>query len=104
MPHPNATRYLTLADRLLPGRITGFYLVGSAALGAFRPHRSDLDFVALTSGEVNARALHYARMLLGFPTVNGVFVHQDDVARPVTTIRPLASSTGLHYRPGRAST
>ena len=40
-------RYLRLADRLLPGMITGFYVTGSVALGAYRPGRSDIDFVAV---------------------------------------------------------
>ena len=42
-----AGRYLRLADRLLPGRIAAFYVVGSAALGAYRAGRSDIDFVAV---------------------------------------------------------
>ncbi|MGO9905955.1 MAG: hypothetical protein ACLP4R_19390 [Solirubrobacteraceae bacterium] len=34
-------------DRELPGRIEGFYVVGSTCLGAFRSDRSDVDFVAV---------------------------------------------------------
>ena len=44
-------RYLGVADRLLPDRITGFYLVGSVALDAYRPGRSDIDFVAVLDGD-----------------------------------------------------
>jgi len=34
-------------DHAVPGRVEGFYVVGSACLGAFRPGRSDVDFVAI---------------------------------------------------------
>lgn len=50
-----AMAYLRLADRLLPGRVVGFYLVGSAALDSFRPGRSDTS-VAL-GGCITRRAV-----------------------------------------------
>ncbi len=40
-------RYLRQVDLAVPGAIEGFYVVGSTALGAFRPGRSDVDFVAV---------------------------------------------------------
>lgn len=43
------TAYLGAADRALPGFVRGLYLVGSAALGAWQPGRSDIDTVILTS-------------------------------------------------------
>lgn len=46
----NAGRCLRLADRLFPKRVVGFYLVGSVALGGYRPHQSDIDFVAVLRG------------------------------------------------------
>ncbi len=114
--HPHVTRavdhYLAVADRLLPGRVTGFYVVGSTALGAFRPGRSDIDFVAVIDGAFTERDLRSLRLVwltsglrtvarnvprgrLMLPeTVNGVFVAADDITRPVTEIRPLASHTG----------
>ncbi|RKN45836.1 aminoglycoside adenylyltransferase domain-containing protein [Streptomyces hoynatensis] len=124
MPHPDALRlarrYLATADRLLPGRIGGFYLVGSAALGAWRPGRSDVDFVAVTEGEFGdpelrrLRLLHpvgnataVARAVLrarpGVPgTMNGAFVPAAELGRPVTEIRPIASHTGHSFRRGAA--
>ena len=48
--------YLRLAERLLPGRVVGFYLVGSAALGSFRPGRSDIDFIAVMDSAVDETA------------------------------------------------
>jgi Domain of unknown function (DUF4111)/Nucleotidyltransferase domain len=121
-------RYLGVADRLLPGRITGFYLVGSVALGAYRPGRSDIDFVAVLDAGASRREgerdlspadlrrlrlVHLASGLrtapaalghghLGLPgTCNGVFVWAADLRRPVTTIVPLASHVGARLRPGR---
>jgi hypothetical protein len=107
-----------MADRLLPGRIQGFYVVGSTALGAFRPGRSDIDFVAaldrrldrhelrrlrlvhvLTSGPAALRAL--ARGQVSLPgCCNGTFVVADDLTRPVTAIGPVASQTGHEFGAG----
>lgn len=42
---------LARVDRAVPGRIIGFYVVGSASTGAFRAGRSDIDFVAVVDGE-----------------------------------------------------
>jgi Domain of unknown function (DUF4111) len=41
--------YLSLADARAPGLIDGLYLEGSLALDDFRPHTSDVDFVAVTA-------------------------------------------------------
>jgi hypothetical protein len=112
LPGPVETtvgRYLHLADRLLPGRLAGFYVVGSTALGAFRPGRSDIDFVAvvdrplatgelarlrlvhaLSAGRSAVRALVRGRLALP-GTCNGVFVLADDLTTPVTEITPVAS-------------
>jgi Domain of unknown function (DUF4111) len=51
-------------DRELPGRIEGFYVVGSTCLGAFRSDRSDVDFVALVAdGGLDAAELHRLRRI-----------------------------------------
>ena len=117
-------RYLRDADRALPGRITGFYLVGSVALGAYRPGRSDIDFVAvvdvadgdaLSAAEVRRlraaqvasglrtgpRALAHGHWMLP-GTLNGAFVRATDLGRPVTEIEPLASQVGMVFRTGEA--
>jgi Nucleotidyltransferase domain/Domain of unknown function (DUF4111) len=123
---PAVRRYLRVVDRLLPGRVVGFYLVGSVALGAFRPGRSDIDFVAVverplgrrellrlravhaaagmaTGGPVLARGLaaREATVLTLPGTCNGVYVLADELARPVSEIRPLASHTGASFAVGR---
>ena len=48
--------YLEAVDAAAPGLVGGFYLVGSVALGDFRPDSSDIDFVAVV--EVPPQALH----------------------------------------------
>ena len=88
-------RYLRTADRLLPGRVVGLYVVGSIALGAYRPKRSDVDIIVVvddSSVPVAAlRRLHLLTALrsgpasflrggLGLPGVcNATFVAADDL-------------------------
>jgi hypothetical protein len=112
-------RYLRVADHLLPGRLGAFYVVGSTALGAYRPGRSDIDFVAViddTLSRYELRRLRFVHLTTGagsgllavrrgrleFPgTCNGVFVAAKDLLRPVTEITPLASHTGTRFSVGR---
>jgi len=49
--------YLALVDAEADGLVQGLYLEGSVALGDFRPHTSDIDFVAVTADPVDATAL-----------------------------------------------
>lgn len=51
------------ADRLLPGGIIGCYAVGSAALGAWLPGRSDIDFIAVVDGDISDRESRRLRVL-----------------------------------------
>jgi hypothetical protein len=115
-----AAAYLRWADRVVPGFVTGFYVVGSAALGEYVPGRSDLDFVAVMGDEVGRseiRRLRLLHVLAGADslakatargrrpisgTANGVFVRQGEIALPVTRIRPIASHTGHQFVEGRA--
>jgi hypothetical protein len=41
--------YLEAVDAEAPGLVEGLYLIGSTALAEFRPHTSDIDFLATTS-------------------------------------------------------
>ena len=111
-------RYLRLADRLLPARVVGLYVVGSIALGAYREARSDVDLVVvldrrlarhevrrvralqLASGaRTSARALVRGRWEQP-GTCNATFVVEDDLTLPVTRIRPTASHVGTQVRAG----
>lgn len=114
-----ADAYLRLADRLLPNWITGFYLVGSAALDEYRPGKSDVDFVAVVRRRPDPARLRRLRLLHVLAgagsawrsvmrrrspisgTVNGVFVREEDLQVPVTRIQPLASHVAGHFRLGR---
>lgn len=111
-------RYLAGVDRLLPGAVTGFYLVGSVALGAYREQRSDIDFVAIVDGDVGAGELRRLRaqhlwsglgtgvVALGrrrsplTGTCNGVFIHRADLASPVSEITPAAAQIGHSFTTG----
>jgi hypothetical protein len=101
-----ADALLARLDRALPGRITGFYVVGSACLGAFRDGRSDVDFVAVASGRLDAgelrrlRTIHrerWASALAGdalrgrWPLVcNGCYLGPGDLSRSPLEVTPLA--------------
>lgn len=122
MVEASVRRYLAGLDRALPGRVTSCYVVGSIALGAFRPGRSDIDLVTVVGGDLGAADLrrlrrvqagsgvrttasavrHRRRLLTG--TVNGVFVRADDLARPVTEIVPVACAVGHAFKVGTPTT
>jgi hypothetical protein len=111
-------RYLARADGALPGRIVGCYVVGSTALGAYAPGRSDIDVVVVVDRGLSAAELRALRRLqlrtglatgaaalargcLAMPgTLNGVFVRADDLTLPVTRIVPVASQTGVAFSTG----
>ena len=108
----NAGRCLALAQRLFPKRLAGFYLVGSVALGGYRPNQSDIDFVAvlserrpgdcrrvralqLTSGVLTAAKWVLRGNLAGPDTCNGVFVEEGQLSWPVSAIQPIAGYSGI---------
>lgn len=123
MLHPivqrSVERYLDDADRLLPHRVTACYVVGSVALDAYRPRRSDIDFVAVVEGELGASELCRLRLLHGLSglrsasramqqgrspatgALNGVFIRAADMTRPVSEIIPLAFHIGTKFGIGR---
>jgi hypothetical protein len=114
-----ARMYLRLVDTMLPERVVGFYVVGSAALGEHRPGRSDVDFVAVLdrhlepSELVTLRFFHLLSVLnCAVPAVgrghspltgtcNGVFVLAADLEKPVGGIAPVASHTAGNFCLGR---
>jgi hypothetical protein len=75
------TSYLTATDALTPGRISGFYLVGSLALHDYRSGQSDVDFVSitdspLTTAEQNQleQVHHQLAKEVPHPKLDGVYV------------------------------
>ncbi|MGH2881557.1 MAG: aminoglycoside adenylyltransferase domain-containing protein [Solirubrobacteraceae bacterium] len=106
---------LARLDRALPARIEGFYVVGSASIGAFRDGRSDVDFVAVADRELSrtelARlgAVHLGRwtsalvrdvaMRRRWPFVcNGIYVRAGDLARPPLDVTPVAAHVSGRFR------
>jgi len=78
--------YLHRVDQELPGRLTGFYAVGSLALGDYRPGQSDIDFVAVTDSALASTELDTLRKIharLGrirpWPKMDGVYVTWKDL-------------------------
>lgn len=107
------TGYLRLADRLLPGRVAGLYVVGSTALGAYVDGRSDIDLVAVVDGEPDVAAVrtltrrsaaagavdalrHRRTPVSG--TCNAVFVRAADLTRPASEITPIGSGIAGRVR------
>lgn len=111
--------YLNSFDRVLPSRLEAFYLVGSIALGAFRPSRSDIDFVAVISGACNGKELQSLRALNLLASVlsarwtlglggrcwpaglNGVFVTWQDLALSPNAKTPIASQKAGRFSIGK---
>jgi len=115
LPRRVADDLLARLDRAAPGRIEGFYVVGSASMGAFRPGRSDLDFLALVDGNLQhaelrkLRALHTGRWAAAlirdtafrqsWPLVgNGVYLRVADLARSPLEVTPLAGHVAGRFR------
>jgi hypothetical protein len=109
---------LARLDDALPGRIEGFYVVGSTCLGAFRKDRSDVDFVAVASGALTTgelrrlRALHQSRWRAAlvrdvvlrrrWPLVcNGSYVTPDALTRSPLEVTPLAGHVAGHFGAGQ---
>lgn len=105
-------------DRALPGRIEGFYVVGSACLGAFRDGRSDVDFVAILDGALDSGELgRLGRVHLGlwatalgrdaalrrrWPLVcNGSYLRREDLSRSPLEVTPLAGHVAGRFGAGQ---
>jgi hypothetical protein len=80
--------YLALADTEAPGLVEGLYLVGSLALADYRPGRSDIDVVAVTSAAASGPGLAalertHARLRAAHrrPTLDGPYVTWTDLGR-----------------------
>jgi hypothetical protein len=115
----NAREYLAIADGLFGSRVVGFYVVGSAAYGEFKPNRSDVDFVAVLDEHVagDCRVMRKAQLrsmarvgiralarghVQGVGGCNGVYVTEADLRRPVTEIEPVGSHSGHLHHCGKA--
>ncbi|WP_017616534.1 nucleotidyltransferase domain-containing protein [Nocardiopsis salina] len=101
-----ARTFLSHADQEAPGLVRGLYLTGSVALGDFRPHTSDVDFVVVTDRRPDAdeadrlrRAHVRTRSDMPRPQFNGVHVTWSDLTRDPAVCGPVASVVGGRFRP-----
>ncbi|MEM9748690.1 MAG: aminoglycoside adenylyltransferase domain-containing protein [Actinomycetota bacterium] len=101
------TRWLARHDELAPGLIDGLYVVGSAALGDWRPG-SDIDLIAFTSREVDADESPLLRSAHGAAAtddpgvdVDGPRLEWADVAvAPRRLVRPWSIGDEFHHDDG----
>lgn len=98
--------YLEAVDAEAPGLVEGLYLTGSAALGDFRAHTSDIDYVAVTAERPDtaataalARAHRRLRGRWRRPSFDGVYVTWNDLAQD-----PTRRNLGPHSHEGRLRT
>lgn len=109
MIHPRvqalAEEFLRNADAEAPGLVRGLYLTGSVALGDFRPHTSDVDFVVVTDAaptpdeRAALRRAHGAtRARVHRPQFNGVHLTWDDLTRDPAACGPVSAVVGGRFR------
>jgi hypothetical protein len=80
--------YVALLHEALPGFVTGMYLHGSLALGAFNPGLSDIDFITITSRRCTStdidtlRVLHHTLLQrYSQAQLEGCYLQSQDVGR-----------------------
>ncbi|WP_306365954.1 nucleotidyltransferase domain-containing protein [Nocardiopsis sp. CC223A] len=105
-----AQTFLEHADRVSPGLVEGLYLTGSVALGDFRPHTSDVDFVIVTSRRPDPRESDLLRQAhartradVPRPQFNGIHVTWDDLTRDPSACGSVPSVIGGRFRDRAAS-
>jgi hypothetical protein len=87
--------YCTLLESKVPGFVTGLYLHGSIALGAFHENRSDIDFIAFLSRRATIadveqlRSIHHT-IATKYPRwlVEGSYLQWDELGCPEESITP----------------
>jgi hypothetical protein len=93
MPEELTNQYLRLVDQALPHLVTGLYVVGSAALGAWQPGHSDVDTVIVTSRVVTpddlAALADVHAALPARPHFDGVYLDQVTFAERPVDRRPV---------------
>jgi hypothetical protein len=87
--------YIRLITATLPDFLTGFYLHGSLALGAFNLHFSDIDFVAIASrrctpSDVSQLRVIHETLAQRYPQwpLEGSYLQWDDLGQSEATILP----------------
>jgi hypothetical protein len=98
--------FLAAVDVEVPALIEGLYLVGSVALDDFRPHRSDVDFVAVMPRRPDATSLAalqriHARLQERWrrPFFDGIYVTWDDLAHDPALLDHCPSAHEGRFQP-----
>ena len=96
--------YLALLDEAVPGLVEGLYLHGSLGFGEWYPGRSDVDFVAVTSGRPDSAAVRrlaevHERLGDTFPrpAYDGSYVTWEDLARPADQCPDVPCTLGGYW-------
>jgi hypothetical protein len=105
------TSYLTMVDARIPGRITGFYLVGSLALHDYRSGQSDVDFVLVTNSPLTAAEQSQLEQVhrrlakeMPHPKLDGVYVTWPELqSRPDGAAAPYCLQGNFSPRGGFAA-
>jgi hypothetical protein len=93
------TQYLSACDAAVPDLVVGLHIVGSLALGDFRPDRSDIDVVAV----VRERPDHAERSALAdvhrthAPTIDGPYLTAAVLAAEPVDVGPVAHHVDGHF-------
>jgi hypothetical protein len=93
------TQYLAACDEAVPDLVVGLHVVGSLALGDFRPDRSDIDVVAV----VREPPDHAERLALAdvhrscAPTIDGPYLTAAVLAGPPVGVGPVAHHVAGHF-------
>jgi aminoglycoside adenylyltransferase-like protein len=87
--------YISLINDALPGLLTGLYLHGSLALGAYNPGLSDIDFTAITSrrctpSEIAALRVVHRSLIERYwqEQIEGSYLQWQDLGGSEATIPP----------------
>jgi hypothetical protein len=105
-PRDVVTRYLEIADDVMPGLVEGLYLVGSVALDDWVDGVSDVDFVAVLAEPATDDDVGYLRTIhallheeIPSPAFEGVYLAWGDlVVEPATGLhRPWVLDGQVHH-------
>ena len=105
---PLLDAYMTAMERELPGLLTGFYLHGSIALGAFNPRSSDIDALAVisrrcTPSEIETLAkIHQAiQQQYPRPFLEVIYLQASDLGKVEAQMEPFPyTHDGIFYANG----
>jgi hypothetical protein len=92
-------QYLAACDAAVPGLVVGLHVVGSLALGDFRPDRSDIDVVAVVTEQPD----HETRQRLAdvhrtaAPTIDGPYLTAGALVTDPGGVGPVAHHVDGHF-------